>query len=348
MREQTRRFRVQLPTRVTPALLIATLLLTLPLVAQDPALPPTDLALTCIVHDALGHPMSDVAIEIRYAAPPLMRISTRTSSDGSMTFRGLAAGAYDVTVAGALLAPPTRVQVSPSSPPLLLKLPITLPQGEAGQTVSVEQLSVPEKVQETLRKAYEAWERKDIAQSRTLAIRALQLKPYYGPALTLLGILELSEGHPADAIIGLEQAVRYNPNSPRMYLALASAYNELHRNADALNALSLLDKLTPQSWQLHYETGRAHLGFGRYQAALDEFTLAQKFSSQDLTVLHIGKAHAQIALRNYAAARAELETVLRKSPNGPDAAEAHKLSLALDAHAEKASVPANAAAHTPQ
>ena len=232
--------------------------------------------------------------------------------------------------------------------PLLLKLPITLPQGEAGQTVSVEQLSVPEKVQETLRKAYEAWERKDIAQSRTLAIRALQLKPYYGPALTLLGILELSEGHPADAIIGLEQAVRYNPNSPRMYLALASAYNELHRNADALNALSLLSKLTPQSWQLHYENGRAYLGFGRYQAALDEFALAQKFSSQDLTVLHIGKAHAQIALRNYAAARAELETVLRKSPNGPDAAEAHKLSLALDSHAEKASVPANAAAHTPQ
>lgn len=345
MREQPRRFRVQTPFAAIPAFLVATLLLALPLAAQDPTPPATELALTCIVHDALGHPVSDVAIEIRYAVPPLMRISTRTSSDGSMTFRGLAPGSYDLTVAGGLLTPATRIQVSASSPPLLLKLPITLSQGEAGQTISVEQLSVSEKVQDSLRKAYEAWERNDIAHSRALAVRTLQLKPYYGPALTLLGILELSEGHPADAVIGLEQAVRYNPDSPRTYLALASAYNELHRNAEALNALSLLAKLTPQSWQLHYETGRAHLGFGRYQAALDEFTLAQKSSSQDPTVLHLGRAHAQIGLRNYAAARAELETVLRKSPNGPDAAEAHKLALALDS--QNATVPVSAAARAP-
>jgi hypothetical protein len=314
--------------------------------AQEVAPPdppqPANFGITCTLHDTQGRPVSEMAVEVSSSAPPLLRVTARTSEDGSISFQGLAPGTYDVTVAGGILIPPKRVRIDRPNQTLELQLPITLPQvaGRRNDTVSVEQLAVPENAREALRKAYEAWERNDVKHSRILAIHALQLHPYYGPALSLLGILELSEGHPADAIIGLQQAVQYDPNSLRTYLALASAYNELHNNTDALHALSIAAKLAPESWQLHYEIGRAYVGQGRFQAALDEFDRAQHSTTEERMVLHIGKAHALLGLHNYRAARAEFETVIRKSPDGPYAAESRELALVLDSRLKKsASVP---------
>lgn len=291
-----------------------------------------DFGITCVLEDTLGHPVSDVSVEVRSAAPPLDISTAVTLRDGSARFHGLTSGAYDVTVAGGILVPPKRVQIGSSDATLVLSLPITLPQvaGRRNDTVSVQQLNIPEKAKEALHKAYEAWERNDIKQSRALAIRALQLHPYYGPALSLLGMLELQDGHPADAIIGLLQAVQYNPNSPRTYLALGSAYNELHKNTDALHALSIMATLLPDSWQLHYEVGRAYLGKARFEAAMEEFKHAQQLAPRELMVVHVGKAHALLGLHDYSGARAEFETVIRKSPEGPYAAESRELVVILD------------------
>lgn len=320
--------------------------------AQQSATPaPTqtpDVVITFILHDTHGNPVSDLAIEVRSATLPQVRISEPTQPNGSITLHGLTAGEYDVTVAGGLLIPATRILISNASTTLVFKLPITLPQVEGGSdgTVSVEQLSVPQRVQETLRKAYEAWERKDLAQSRKLANRTLQLRPSFGPALSLLGMLELADGHPADAIVWLQQAVQYSPNSPRTYLALGSAYNALHCNTDALHALSIMAKLLPGNWQLHYELGRAHLAQGRYQMSIEEFNRAQQLAPQELMVLHLGKAHALVGLHNYSAARAELETVIRKSPNGPYFAQSRELAVVLDSHLKDPAKQPDATAHS--
>lgn len=302
----------------------------------------------CKLQDSLGHPVSDLEIAVRSAIPPSVRSVITTLPDGTASFYGLAAGPYDVTVAGAILIPPKRVQLNDPISIIVLRLPITLPQaaGHSYDTVSVDQLTVPERAQAALRKAYEAWERNDIRQSRALAIRALQLRPYYGPALSLLGILELRDGHPADALIGLLQAVQYNPNSFRTYLALGSAYNELHQSSQALYALSIMAKLLPESWQLHYEMGRAYLGQSRFQAAIDEFKHAQQVAPHEIAVLHVGKAHALLGLHNYAAARTELETVIRKTPDDSYAAESRQLAIVLDSQLKKF-VPPDATAQGP-
>lgn len=305
-----------------------------------------DLGITCILHDALGRPISAVWIEVRSVAPPLDVSTAATESDGSYKFHGLTAGAYDVTVAGGILLPRKRVQVNSSNDTVVLTLPITLPQAVAQQnaTVSVEQLNIPEKAQDALRRAYDAWERGDTRQSRVLATRALQLHPYYGSALSLLGILELQDGHPADAITGLLQAVQYSPNSSRTYLALGSAYNELHQHADALHALSIMAKLVPESWQMHYEVGRAYLGQGRFDAANTEFNHAQQLAPRDPMVLHIGKAHAMLGLHNYSAARDEFEVVIRNAPNGPYAVESREMAVRLDSQLKQLSPNSQAAA----
>lgn len=269
-----------------------------------------------------------------------MRSVIITLADGSANFRGLSPGAYDVTVAGGILVPPKRVQLNSPTSTFVLRLPLSLPQaGRAYDTVSVEQLTVSERAQAALRKAFEAWERSDIQQSRAQAIRALQLHPNYGPALFLLGILQLRDGHPADALIDLLQAVQYNPNSPRTYLALSSAYNELHQPSQALYALSIMATLSPESWQRHYEAGRAYLGQSHFQAAIDEFDRAQQVAPHEIAVLHVGRAHAQLGLRNYASARTELETVIRETPADPYAVEARQLALVLDSKLKKPAPP---------
>jgi tetratricopeptide (TPR) repeat protein len=278
-----------------------------------------------------------------------MRVFGPTLPDGTIAAHGLPAGAYDITVASGLLFPAKRVQVSGSFSTVIIHLPITLPRAEGGttrDTVSVEQLSISEKVRDTLLRAYQAWERNDFMQSRNLAVRALQLHPHYEPALTLLGMVELSEHHPADAVIELEQAVRDNPNAPRAYLALASAYNELHRNSDALDALSIMAKLSPDTWQLHYQFGCARLGLGEYQTSLTEFDRAQGLAPEELVAIHVGRAHALLGLRDYPAARAELETVLHESPDGPYAAESRRLAVTLDSRLKNAPPVANAATQT--
>ena len=305
--------------------------------ASPGATPTSDVGIACILKDARGNAVSGVPVEIRSVSGPLMRVFGPTLPDGSIAADGLAAGDYEITVANGLLFPSKHVQISGSFSTIVIQLPITLPQaqGDAHDTVSVEQLAVPQKVQETLRRAYQAWDRNDMVQSRVLALRALQLSPHYEPALTLVGMLDLAERHPADAVIEMEQAVRQNPNSPRAYLALASAYNELHRGSDALNALSIMAKLSPDSWQLYYQLGCARLGRGEYLISLTEFDRAQRLAPDDLVVVHVGKAHAFLGLRDYPAARVELETVLRKASDGPYAAESRRFVAALDSLLKK-------------
>jgi tetratricopeptide (TPR) repeat protein len=298
-----------------------------------------DLALRCTVSDSSGHPLSGIPLDLRSSAPPLDEIQSVTEADGSYTFGSLREGEYLLTVAGGLLLPPKHVRVNgTTSNPLVVRLPMTLPgsSGHGSPLVSVQQLNVPAKVQEMSQKAYKAWLRSDFPQSRVLAQQTLQLRPDYGPALELLGMIDFLENHPSEAVSELVQALRQDPGSSRIYLVLASAYNELHQCSDALNPLSILSNLTPESWQLHYELGRAYVGQARYETAMLEFERAQNISGPENSIVHLGKAHAMLGLADYAGAHDELDRVIRNSPDGPFAAESRELSLAVDRHLKQA------------
>jgi len=292
-------------------------------------------SLACSVRDAQGQPLSDLLVELDSITPPQEHLEALTGPDGSCTFRGLRGASYHVTVASAILLPAKRVEIGSSqSAPLVLQLPVAVShaRGREGDVVSVQELVVPRRVQDMMRHALDAWLREDVHRSRSLAERVLKLRPDFGPALALIGILDFQEGHPADAITTLLQALQLSPDCPHAYLALASAYNQLRRNHQALAALSILAKIAPDSWQLHYETGRAYLGEQRYPESIAEFTRAQNLGGQDNMIVHLGKAHALFGLRDYSSAQTELQAVIAKSPNGPYAAESRQLASALDAH----------------
>lgn len=301
--------------------------------AQDLSQP--DCLLVVVLHDTADRPVSNVAIEIRSAAPPLERIRAFTKSDGSLTFGALCGAEYNVAVASAILSPPRSVRLGNTAPlTLTLRLPIRLPVvlGREADQVSVQQLGLPPKLQTTMQKAYEAWFQMDLRRSRALALAALQLRAHYPPALTLLGMIDLNDGKPDEAISNLLQALRQDPGSDRAYLTLASAYNQQHNSIAALDALTLMSKVAPENWQLHYETGRAYLGQARFRDAMQEFEHAQQLSAADNLVVRLGKAHALLGLQDYDFARQELAAILEKSPQGIYSAESRRLVGLIDAH----------------
>ena len=305
--------------------------------------------LACVLHDLAGRPLSGVAIELRSVSPPLEKIRALTGSDGSFTFDGLREGEYIVTAAGGLVSPPQHIQIHDAQAMLALRLPIELPliPGRTADLVSVQQLRTPTKAQQILQKAIDAWSRNDTRLGRTLTLRALQEQPDYAPALMLAGALDLQDGHPDEAIAHLLQSIQQAPDSPRAYLILASAYNQQQRNVEALDALSIAALFVSGSWQLHYETGRAYLGQGRFKNAFTEFDRAQQASAEDNMLLRLGKAHALLGSQNYEGARQELAGILEKSPNGAYSDESRKLAALIDARLKKpapsvAAHPANA------
>jgi hypothetical protein len=304
----------------------------------------TDHALTCILRDLAGHPLPGIAIELRSAAPPLEKIRAFTEAAGSFTFSGLREGEYLVTVAGGLLSPPQSIQIHDARASLSLRLPFELPltPGRSAEVVSVQQLRAPTRAQQIMLKATDAWTHNDLHQSRALAAQALKEQPDYAPGFTLLGMLDLQEGHPDEAIANLLHSLQLCANSPRTYLVLASAYNQLHRNTDALDALSVASKLVTASWQLHYETGRAYLGQGRFQHAVTQFDLAQQRSTEDNIVVRLGKAHALLGLQDYDAARLELAGILERSPHGIYSDESRKLAGLIDAYRSPVAHPPDA------
>jgi len=296
-------------------------------------------SLTCAVTDSAGHALPEIPVELQAVNPPHEQIRSHTGPDGSFIFRALHEGLYEITVAGGIVLAPKRVTVGGGQPSrIALKLPIAPANalGNSGNLVSVQQLALPQRIQRMMRDALAAWLRNDVAQSRKLCERILFDRPDFGSALALLGILDLQQGYPAKAIPVLWQALRQNPECPQAYLALASAYDQLRQNDEALDALALLSKVAPESWQLHYETGRAYLGQKRYQLALAEFSRALVLDKQQDAVVNVGKSHALLGLRNYLEARAALVAVIAAAPNGPDTAEARQLLAAVDAQAKGA------------
>jgi len=69
--------------------------------------------------------------------------------------------------------------------------------------------------------------------------------------------------------------------------------------------------------------------------------------NQNSEVIHLGKAHALLGLKDYSAARAELETVITNSPNGPYTAEARQLAALVDIQLKKADAPVEATTRIP-
>lgn len=297
-----------------------------------PELTQTRGSLLVNVRNKAGQPLSGISVEVRDLQTHAMLASARSEQDGALRFSDLPIGTFELTVAGGILPPRETVRVGNAVSVLSLTLPLSLAESVgSSHAVSVQQLSVPHGAQEALDKASGAWRRGDLKKAHELASHALAVDPSYGRALALLGFLDLQEGNAAVAAGELKQALTFDPDCPLAYVTLGSALNSMRQYIAALQALSVFPSVSADMWQAHYETARSYMGLRNFELALQELNRAQQLAREDPEVLHLGKAHALLALHRSPEAVIELQTVVRKDPAGAYATEAKTFLTSLEA-----------------
>ncbi len=192
-------------------------------------------------------------------------------------------------------------------------------------TVSVAELKTPEKARAAFEKAEDAFEKHNLGEANRQLDKALSIFPQYTQALSLRGVIDLTQYKPEQARDSLEQAYRYDPNDGLTCIALGSAYNALGRFDDALRVLDRGLSLAPNNWQAHFEASKALLGKKEYEASLREVNKAGQLAPTNFaSALHLVRAHALLGVKNYASAVTELEQYLGEEPNGASAQEARQ------------------------
>jgi tetratricopeptide (TPR) repeat protein len=199
------------------------------------------------------------------------------------------------------------------------------PGSRAGEdTVSLANLTVPGKAKSQLDKAQNLLDRQKTPAARAAALKAIQIYPEYAEAHGFLGMLDLLEHKPEEALDQVEKAVQIDPNSPQCLYELGTTYVVLRRYDDALRALQTSLRSAPNLWEIHYEMSKAYLGKGDFAAALRQTDNALALAPTPYFPVHLIRAHALLGLKQYTQAVAELEVYLKRQPRGEFAPEARE------------------------
>ena len=284
-------------------------------------------SLTGTVRSSDNKPLKDVRVELRDAQSGSSVNSAYTTASGAFEFQHIPGGVYDVVATSGLEEVRERVEVNNMSEMVNLRMPVSTvaTDGKGQNSVSVAEYKVPQKARDELKKAKDALAKQKPDEAKDHLAKALEIYPKYADALTLRGVLKLDAKDHAGAVADLNEAIQYDGNNAMAYLVLGAAFNMQSRFDDAIRALERGEALSPNSWQAYFEMGKALVGKTQYEAALRQLTRAQALAPAEYPLIHLVKAHAMLALNNYADAMTELQSYLEKEPSGPNSEQAQKM-----------------------
>lgn len=284
-------------------------------------------SITGSVRSMDDQPLQDVKVELRDGTSGVMVNTSYTGPAGSFEFSQIPSGVYRIVATSGTEQAEERVQVDSWSAMVNLRLPISkAARDDNGKnSISVAQYQVPEKAREELKKAREASVKGRIAEAQEHLAKALEIHPDYADALTLRGILKLSERDTEGAVGDLEKAIRCDNNYAMAYMVLGSAFNIESKFDDAIRVLEHGERLAPDAWQAYFELGKAYAGKNEYEAAVQQLDRAQTMAPADYFLIHLVRAHVLMQLSRFNDAVIDLELYLAKNPSGPDSDLAQKM-----------------------
>jgi tetratricopeptide (TPR) repeat protein len=299
---------------------ILLLLLSLPSVAQFSGF--NHGSVSGVILNETSRPARDVRVELRTAGTGQTVASTYTNAGGFYEFAQLASGEYELVAVLGIKEVRQRVEVQNAVEAVNLRLPAENLDAGNNNSVSVAQFQVPKKARSAYKKASKAYDKQKLDEAAEHLAKALEIHPEYAEALTLRGIMTLNNGNAEAASKDFEAAIAADHAYATSYLALGAAYNALNRFDDALRTIDRGVALSPASWQGYFEMGKAFAGKGNYESALRMLQKAQALAPKEYAPIHLVKAHAQLALKNYPEAMVELQMFLDREPAGPNSAQA--------------------------
>lgn len=284
-----------------------------------------------------NRPVSNAKIEIRDIANGGAVAYGYTGPTGNFEVNNLPRGAYEIVATSGLSEAREEVRMDGSAAQFTLRLPHT---GEGTftsgqQTVSVQQLHIPEKAQAAFKKAQDAAGKGKLDEARQLIDKALTIEPKYSNALAFRGIVDLQTGDLNSATDDLQKAIQLDNNNALAYVAMGSIDNVRNQFDDALRELDRGVALDPTSWQAHYELSRAELGKRDFSTALKEVEKAQGLlGPREFAPIHFVKGHALLGMKSYSDAVAEFQKYLSEDKDSPAAAQVRQVMESAQAFAE--------------
>jgi predicted Zn-dependent protease len=282
-------------------------------------------SLTVTVRDAKNQPIADARVEVR----PLMSMGTSiagyTNPSGVFEATGLNEGAYEVIAQKGVMQSSDRVEVGAGMASASLMIDSTdKTAAEIGgkSTVSLGQYKVPKKARDAFKKAESALAERKIDEAHRQLAKALEIYPDFAEALTMRGIMNLEAKNHEAAINDFDHAIKADPGYAMSYMAMGAAYNLTQRFDEALRVLERGIAMSPQSWQAYFEVSKAQVGKSNYEAAIRAADKAQVLSDGKYPLVHLVKAHAMLALKQYDSAMGELQAFLDQAPKAPQAEDA--------------------------
>lgn len=280
---------------------------------------------TVSVRSNTNNPIQDARVQVQDLATGQIVASSYTNSVGVAEL-SVPSGNYEISASHGLYETHDRISVQSFSASVNMQLH-EVSQATAGDNnaVSVAQLRVPGKARDELRKAQEAISKRKLDEADKHIARAIELYPHFAEAIGIRGILHLDRGETEAALDDFHSALTIDPSYATAYLAAGAAYNQQGKFDDAIRELDRGVSLSPASWQAYFELGKAKLGKKDYPAALRMLDKAQSFAPAQYPLVHLVKAHALLAMKDYNEAMTELQAFLEKSPQDPHAEQARNM-----------------------
>jgi lipopolysaccharide biosynthesis regulator YciM len=278
--------------------------------------------LTVTVRDSANQPIADARVEVRPVMSIGNSVSGYTNRSGIFEATGMSDGAYEIVAQKGVTQTTERVELGAGLMTLSIRLENTAPDAaEIGDraTVSLGQYKVPKKAREEYKKAESALSDRKLDESHKHLAKALEIYPDFAEALTMRGIVNLEAKNFDAAISDLDHAIKSDSGYSMSYIAMGAAYNMTQRFDDALRVLDRGVSLAPQSWQAYFEVSKAQIGKSNYEAAIRAADKAQALSDGRYPLVHLLKAHAMLALKQYDPAMGELQAFIDQAPKAPEA-----------------------------
>lgn len=282
-------------------------------------------SITGTVQDTNNRPLKDIKVELRNGGSGVMN-SVYTNSAGGFEFPLVASGVYLVVATSGTLQAAERVDASGWSNVVTLRMPASNPgDGMGGNSISVAQYKIPAKARDEYRKGEELFAKGKENEANKHLTKALELCPNFAEALTLRAVMRLNQNDAQGAVTDLDQAVHADANYAIAYMVLGAAFNHQSRFDEALRALERGESLSPNSWQTHFEMGKAYFGKKDYSQSLHQFELAKGMTPKEYPVIQLFQAHALFAMKEYSKAANAAQAYLLKEPQGPNSEQARKM-----------------------
>lgn len=260
-----------------------------------------------------GKPKQNVQVQIQDFRTGRILGSVETDASGSFGFDMLPYGSYEVVATDGIARVRQDVEVMGSFSTVNLRLSTSDPNAVSSRNglVSVSELKVPQRVRDAYAKAQDAAMKNQPEKISKYLQKALDIYPNYAPALTMRGALFLDRGDVTSAIDEFDKAIHADNAHAMAHVGMAEALNRLNKFDEALRAAERASALASNFWQPYFEMAKSYMGKADYQRALQQLTHAQGEISQDYAPLHLLRANALLALRDYQDARTELKLFLR-------------------------------------